>query len=217
MRIVSLALLAALAGCGGEDATEVPAGLPTHPGELSALCPEPDVPRDFYEQESADARRQAEALIREVRRNPDGEVTVVSEDAHTGETFRYRRTVRELAREQLRNPGMRGVPCARSVMAELEAAVEGHAARPVEDERVYRYDEIVAALDLRKHGAIYRSPGGCEIDTIYASRNDLEPVLEEKNLTLVTDPARTVGLELYRPSDDCVHELQRGLTALAAR
>ena len=175
MRTVALALstLNVFAACGEEPPATVAADLPTHPRELGGLCPEPDVPRDFYEREAADARRKAEALIREVRRNPDGQVTVVSQDAHTGETYRDRMTVRELANEH-----------------------------------------------LRKDGAIYRGPGSCEINGLYASRDDLEPVLDEGDTTdpvIVTDPGRTVGVEVFRPTAACRGELERGLTALAAR
>ena len=83
--------LAAFAGCGGDKGVEADlatheADLPTHVGQLWALCPAPDVPRGFYEQQSADARRAIEALIREVRRDPDDVVTLVSRDADTGHT-----------------------------------------------------------------------------------------------------------------------------------
>jgi hypothetical protein len=101
--------------------------------------------------------------------------------------------VRELAEEHLRNPGARGVPCARSLMVQLQAAVDGRPASDVDDERVYTFDEIVAALRLRKDGAVYRGPRGCEIDAMYTSRSELEPALEEgaaANHVLVTDPDR---------------------------
>lgn len=211
--------IAALVGCGGEEPKPVAFNLPTHAGELGGLCPEPDVPADFYEREQRNATRQVETLIREVRRNPDGVVEVASQDADTGETFRYRMTVRELAEEQLRNPGVRGVPCARSKMLALQAAVDGRPApRDVEDERVFRIAEIVAALELRKDGAVYHGPGGCEVDFIYASHSELEPVLGEgaaTNHEIVTDPGQGVGLEVYPPSGACRRELERRLAALA--
>ena len=214
-----LAVVAALIGCGEEEPTPVSAGLPTHAGELGALCPEPDVTADFYERTKRHAARQLEALIREVRRNPDGVVEVVFQDADTGEKFRYRETVRDLAQEHLRHPGARGVPCARSKMLALQAAVDGRAApRDVEDERVFAVAEIVDALELHKNGAGYRGPRGCEVDFIYASRSELEPSLEHgaaANHELVTDPAQTVGLEVYRPTGACRQELERRLTALA--
>ena len=221
MRLLApvLAVVAVLVGCGDEEPAPVTADLPTHAGELGALCPEPDVPTDFYEQTKRNATRQIEALIREVRRTPDGAVEVVSQDSDTGEKFRYRMTVRELAEEQLESPGVRGVPCARSKMLALQAAVDGRPApRDVEDERVFTIAEIVQSLGLRKNGAGYRGPRGCEIDFIYASRSELEPSLKHgaaANRELVTDPAQTVGLEAYRPTAACRRELERRLAALA--
>jgi hypothetical protein len=220
MRRLTSALTAvvALAGCGDEKPKPVAAGLPMHPGQLGALCPPPDVPPEFYESRQRNATRQIEALIREVRRNPRGVVEVVSQDADTGEKFRYRRTVRELAEQHLEYPGVRGVPCARSKMLALQAAVDGRPApRNVEDERVFTIAEIVEALGLRKDGALYRGPDGCEVDVIYAGRSELGPVLRDgaaANHELLTDPGQSLGLEVYRPTAACRRELERRLAAL---
>ena len=102
MRFLAAALLAALTamiGCGDEEPAPVSADLPTNLGELWSLCPEPDVPDGVDREQAADVRRKTEALIREVRRNPDDEVEFVSAGAHNGETYRDRVSVRELARE----------------------------------------------------------------------------------------------------------------------
>jgi hypothetical protein len=219
MLVSALVAVAALVGCGNEEPAPVSADLPTSHGELEGLCPVPEASRDWNEKHTTEARRKTEALIREVRRNPDGEVELVSADAHTGEEYRDRMSVRELAKEHLKSPGTRAATCARSLIAELQAAIDGRPPpRGVEDERVYLIAEVVEALELRKDGAVYHGPHGCEIDFIYASRSELEPVLgegAEGNRELITDPAQTVGVDVFRPTAACRRALERRLAALA--
>ena len=103
-------------------------------------------------------------------------------DAHDGKTYRDPVTVRELAEEHLDIPGVRGVPCQRRLMLELQAAVEGRDGPPPDagqNERVYLIEEVVKALSLREDGAVYHGPEGCEIDFIYGSRSELEPTLRD--------------------------------------
>ena len=108
-------------------------------------------------------------------------------------------------------------------MLELRAAVGGRDQPPpdaAQNERVYTVEQIVRALGLRKDGAVYHGPEGCEIDSMYSSRSELEVALGDGavgNHELVTDPDRTVGVEVYRPSAACVRELERRLAALVAR
>jgi hypothetical protein len=183
------------------------------------------VPQDFYEEQARETRQATRALIHEVRRRPNALATLVSHDPHSSRVYRERVTVRELAQEHLRNPGVRGVPCQRRLMWELQAAVDGRAGPPpagLENERVYTVEQIVDALQLRDHGAIYRGPKGCEINDgdIYTSRSELEPTLREgevKNYVLVTDRNRTVGVSVFRPSVACERELKHRLAALVAR
>jgi hypothetical protein len=196
--------------------------LPTNTGELWGLCPAPDVPQDFYDEEARETRQATRALIREVRRRPDALVTLVSHDAHSTRIYREGVTVRELAEEHLRNPGVRGVPCQRRLMWELTAAVDGRAGPPpasVENERVYTVQQIVDALQLRDHGAIYRGPKGCVINDgdLYTSASEVELSLRGgggEKYVLVTDRDRTVGVEVFRPSAACERELKRRLAEL---
>jgi hypothetical protein len=135
--------LAVFIALGCQDGEQVErnseARLPTAVGELWNLCPASDVPRDFYEKQARQARRSTRALIREVRRRPDALVTLTSRDAESGEIYRDEITVRELAEEHLGNPGVRGVPCERRLMQELQDAAHGRTGptRQLEDERVY--------------------------------------------------------------------------------
>jgi hypothetical protein len=205
----------------------IEAQLPTNLGQLWDLCPAPDVPQDSYEEQARETRQATRALIREVRRRPDAFVTLVARDAHSPRLHRYRVTVRELAEEHLRNPGVRGVPCQRRLMWELKAAVDGRAGPPpasVENERVYTVQLIVDALQLRSHGAIYRGPKGCVINDgdLYTSASDVELALPDRDgdgdkYVLVTDRDRTVGVEVFRPSAACERELKRRLAELVAR
>jgi hypothetical protein len=212
-------------GRGERLERNIEAQLPTNVGELWGLCPAPDVPQDFYEEQARETRQATRALIHEVRRRPNALATLVSHDPHSSRVYRERVTVRELAQEHLRNPGVRGVPCQRRLMWELQAAVDGRAGPPpagLENERVYTVEQIVDALQLRDHGAIYRGPKGCEINDgdIYTSRSELEPTLREgevKNYVLVTDRNRTVGVSVFRPSVACERELKHRLAALVAR
>jgi hypothetical protein len=199
--------------------------LPTNLGQLWDLCPAPDVPQQFYEEQARETRQAARALIREVRRRPDALVTLVSHYAHSTRIHRERVTVRELAKEHLRNPGVRGVPCQRRLMWELKTAVDGRAGPPlasVENERVYTEQQIVDALQLRDRGAIYRGPKGCVINDgdLNTSASEVELALREgdgENYVLVTDRDRTVGVEVFRPSAACERELKRRLAELVAR
>ena len=130
--IVVVAVVCAACGSDGPGGGQrLPAAdaakLPTS-GELWSLCPVPDAPQAFRERVARSALRQARALIREVRRRPDALVTLHYEDSHSGEPFTETKTVRALALEHLDNPGIKGVPCRRQVMAELQAAVDGRAA-----------------------------------------------------------------------------------------
>jgi hypothetical protein len=196
--------------------------LPTNLGQLWGLCPAPDAPEQFYEEEARETRQATRALIREVRRRPDALVRLVSHDAHSARIYRERVTVRELAEEHLRNPGVRGVPCQRRLMWELKVAVDGRPGPPpasVDNERVYTVQQIVDALQLRDHGAIYRGPKGCVINDgdLYTSASEVELGLRggdgEKHV-LVTDRDRTVGVEVFRPSAACERELKRRLAEL---
>jgi hypothetical protein len=207
----------------------IEAQLPTNTGELWGLCPAPDAPQDFYDEEARETRQATRALIREVRRRPQALVTLVSHDAHSTRIYRERMTVRDLAEEHLRNPGVRGVPCQRRLMWELKAAVDGRAGPPpasVENERVYTVQLIVDALQLRSHGAIYRGPKGCVINEgdLYTSASDVELALPDRDgdgdgdkYVLVTDRDRTVGVEVFRASAACERELKRRLAELVAR
>ena len=63
------------------------------------------------------------------------------------------------------------MPCARSLMAELQAAVDGRPSpRDVQYERVFAIADIVDALKPRKSAAGYRGRRGGEVDLIYASQ-----------------------------------------------
>jgi hypothetical protein len=220
MRLLALALTAAAAVVACGERKEPSAELPRHSyGELSGLCPVPEASREWNEKYTTEARRKTEALIRQVRRNPDREVLLVTADAHTGEAFHDRMTVRELAKEHLKSPGTRAATCARSLIAELQAAVDGRPApRNVKDERVYTVAEVEDSLDLRKDGAGYDGPRGCVVDFVYASRSELEPSLKHgaaANHVLIMDPEQTVGVEAFRPTAACRRELERRLAALA--
>jgi hypothetical protein len=57
---------------------EVQARLPLHAAELYERCPVTDVPRTFYDERAAAARREARVLIRGVRRRPDAVSTACS-------------------------------------------------------------------------------------------------------------------------------------------
>jgi hypothetical protein len=225
-RPLARAILGAL-GCGERRSEHLgrssESQLPTAVGELWNLCPAPDVPQAFYEKQAREARRATRALIRELRRRPDALVTLTSRDAESAEIYRDEVTVRELAEEHLGNPGVRGVPCQQALMQELQDAVDGRTRSTpdgLEDERVYPVYEVVRALRLRKDGAVYFSPGGCQIEEIYSSRSDLEPALREgetKNHRLVTDSDQTVGVTVFKPSAACERELRRRLAELASR
>jgi hypothetical protein len=223
---LALAILGAL-GCGEPQSEHLgrtsESQLPTAVGQLWNLCPAPDVPEAFYEKQAREARRATRALIREVRRHPDALVTLTSRDAESAEIYRDEVTVRELAEEHLGNPGVGGVPCQRALMQALQDAVDGRT-RPtpdgLEEERVYPIYEVVRTLRLRKDGAVYFSPAGCQIEEIYSSRSDLKPSLrygETQNHRLVTDPDQTIGVSVFKPSAACEQELKRRLAELASR
>jgi hypothetical protein len=164
---------------------------------------------------SREARRRARALIREVRRRPDAVVTLY-EDAHTGDKFTETPTVRELAEEHLENPGIRGVPCQRKLMAELQAAVDGRSAPQVSNERTYTLDEVVAALELDKHGAVYTSPDGCSVQQLYFDRDEVDIARREpiRNNKLIASPKGRVGVLVYRPNQRCRSGIARDLARL---
>jgi hypothetical protein len=218
--IVTAAVLCV--ACGGDgpgggqrlsaaDAEKLPKS-----GELWSLCPVPDVPQDFRERTSRAALRQARELIAEVRRRPDALVTLHYEDAHTGEPFTETKTVRALAREHLDNPGIKGVPCQRQVMTELQAAVDGRAAPHVQNERTYTLDDVVSGLDLEHHGAIYTSPDGCQVQGLYFQRDEVEGALDEpiRNNVVITSPRRRVGVQVFKPDRRCREGIARALARL---
>ena len=187
--------------------------------QLWSLCPSPDVSDEFRERVSRTARQRARALIQEVRRRPHALVTKRYKDSHTGEPFDETTTVRELAEEHLENPGIKGVPCQRALMAELHAAVAGRPAPTnVTNERTYTLREVVAALQLNKEGGVYRSPGGCEINGMHFDRFEVEAAREESigNHKLITSTKGRVGVEVFRPTPRCEQELMRSLARLDA-
>lgn len=96
------------------------------------------------------------------------------QDPDTGEKFTETTTVRELAEDHLKNPGTEGVPSQRKLMAELLAAVDGRPAPQVTNERTYPLDAVVAALELDNHGAVYTSPDGCSVQSLYFDRDEVE-------------------------------------------
>ena len=212
------------AGCGasakgGQDrlSPAEAAKLPKS-GELWGLCPVPDVPQDFRERVSRASRRKAEALIREVRRRPDALVTLEYEDAHSGEKFTETKTVRALAEEHLDNPGIKGVPCQRKLMTELQAAVDGRPAPAVANERTYTLDQVVAALGLEKHGAVYTSPHGCAVQQLYFQRDEVKIARAEpiRNNVVIASPKRRVGVLVYKPDRHCRSGIARDLARLDA-
>jgi hypothetical protein len=158
-----------------------------------------------------------------VRRRPDDLVVFTSYGAHTGKIYRREITVRALAKEHLRNPGIIGAPCQRALMQELQDAVRGHSGPTapgpgLRNERTYTYDEVIHALELEKHGAIYMSPGDCRIQSIHTSKGEVRQAQRERTAgeTLIAAPDGTVGVGAFKPSADCREEIERRLRALAA-
>ena len=164
----------------------------------------PDVPQDFREEVSRQARKRARAMTREVRRRPDALVTLTYEDAHSGEPFEHTTTVRELAQEHLEKPGPDGAACERQLMEDLQAAVERRRPRKVRNEPVITLQEIVAGLRLDKDGAVYHSPHGCVIQSIYFSEGEVdqaesEPIRNEDDLRHAAAPGRRGGVQARPP------------------
>jgi hypothetical protein len=220
LTIVVVAVLCAACGSdgpgGGQRLPAADAAKLPKSGELWSLCPVPDVSQEFRDRVSRSALRQARALIREVRRRPDALVTLHYEDSHSGEPFTETKTVRALALEHLDNPGIKGVPCQRRVMAELQAAVDGRSAPHVQNERTYTLDDIVSRLELEHHGAIYTSPDGCQVQGLYFQRDEVEIALEERirNNLVIASPERRVGVQVYKPDRRCREGIARALARL---
>jgi len=224
VRIKSAIIVAAAvcSGCGtqaaGGEQRLSPADTAELPktGQLWQLCLVPDVPHDFRERVSREARRRIRALISEVRRRPDALVTLEYQDSHTSETFTETTTVRELAEEHLENPGIEGVPCQRTAMAELQAAVDGRPVPEVTNERTYTLEELVTALELDKHGAVYTSPDGCSVQELYFDRDEVSIARREpiRNNELIASPKRRVGVLAYRPDRRCWTGIARDLARL---
>lgn len=202
--------------------TEIRAQLPLHTGQLYGLCPVTDLPRESYNERARTTRRQAKALIREVRRRPNAVIERVFEDAHTREELRERVTVLELAEEHLREPGIEGAPCARTVMTELRDVVarargeEPPKSATPHDEPVFLIDEVAAKLRLRQRGTVYRNAYCREVQEILTSREEVEVALDEpiENVEVVAAPERTVGVEVFRPTARCRGYLERRLGAV---
>jgi hypothetical protein len=226
MKLPGMIVVAALcAACGtdeprgGERLSVADAAKLPRSGELWSLCPVPDVSQDFRDRATRAALAQARALIREVRRRPDALVTQHYEDAHTGEPFTETMTVRELARENLKNPGIKGVPCRRRVMAELQAAVDGRPVQRVENEKTYTLDDVVSGLQLEDHGAVYTSPDGCQVQGMYFQRDEVDSALEEpiRNNVIITSPRRHVGVQVFKPDRRCRKGIARALARLDSK
>jgi len=216
---LSVIVLGGCAAEGEELPARVQAQLPLVSGELYELCPVTDTPREHYNQEARTKRRRLEALIREVRRRPDAIITREFEDAHSGERHKERLSVRDLAREHLGNPGIKGVPCARRQMARLQNAVEpGRKTRELEDERVFLIDEVVRALRLRQDGTIYTNRHCREVQQILTAREEVQ--ISERspieNIELIASPDKTVGIEAFKPTPQCRRYLERRLALLEA-
>jgi hypothetical protein len=220
----------AASGCSDDDeekgaAARVPADiqaqLPLNTGALFELCPARDIPRDVYEEQAATARRQTRALIREVQRRPDDLLTRVWTSAHSVREYRDELTVRALAEEHLRQPGVDGVPCARNLMRRLQQAVDvesADAAAAAPDDAVFLVDDVVAALGLSEGGGVpYRNARCAEVQTILTDRDEVELASDEPvpNVELITAPDRTVGVEVFKPTAACREFIQRRLQALA--
>ena len=220
VKICVVVAAAACAACGAEasgreerlSAADA-AKLPTE-GQLGELCPVPDVPQDFREEVSRTARKRARAMIREVRRRPDALVTLGYEDAHSGEPFEETLTVRELGLHHLEHPGIEGASCERKLMAELEGSVHGRATRKVANERVVTLQEIVKGLRLDKDGAVYFSPDGCQVQSIYFNQGEVAQAEPGRNEALVASPQRRVGVAVYKPDRRCRDGIARDLARL---
>lgn len=85
---------------------------------LGNLCPGAATPADV----ERDVRRRAEALIRELRRNPDHVVTDTQYFAHGGEERRDI-TIRDLAEDQLADIESGGPNCAPELERRIRAAM----------------------------------------------------------------------------------------------
>ncbi len=231
--IVGGALLGSglVGGCGSADEDgsqgrservppEVQARLPNSLGALWDLCPAPDIPQRLYDERSRQVRRATRALIGEVRRRPDALVKFTSRDSESARAYHEEMTVRELAEEHLRTPGVAGVPCERALMTELQDAVDGgkNPRRPAPDTVVFTWDEVIDALRLRKRSTAYKSPAGCEVRYVLTDREELESERGEdlRGWVVITDPQDIVGVSVFRPSAPCRQEMARGLTRLAA-
>jgi hypothetical protein len=86
---------------------------------LGNLCPGSETPADL----EADLRRRAEALIRELRRNPDHLVTDTVHYSHGGQE-RREITIRDLAEDQLSDLEAFGPDCAPELERRIRAAME---------------------------------------------------------------------------------------------
>ena len=106
-------------------------------------------------------------------------------------------------------------------MTELQAAADGEKSpdKPPPNEVVFTWDEVIAALRLRKRpSGAYESPGGCDVQYVLTDREDITIERGEGlgEWAVVTDPRELVGVSVFKPSISCRRELERGLTRLAA-
>jgi hypothetical protein len=222
VKLAICAVAAALAGCGGaalaqEHLTAKEAAKLPRDGELWGLCPVPDASKEFRERVAKKARQRARAMIREVRRRPDALVTLHYEDSHTGEPFTETLTVKALAKQHLKNPGLKGVPCARKLMSELKAAFDGKPApKGVKNDTLHTMDELVRKLHLRKDGAVYWSPDGCQVQGLYFDRDEVKSAQEEpiRNNVIVASPDGSAGVQIYKPDARCLNRIKNDLKAI---
>jgi hypothetical protein len=221
LKVVAVVTVA-FAGCGGaaaaqEHLTAKEAAKLPRDGELWGLCPVPDAPQEFRDRVARKARQRARALIREVRRRPHALVTLHYEDSHTGEPFTETLTISKLAKQHLKNPGLKGVPCARRIMSELKAAVEGKPApKGVKNDTLHTLEEFVAKLHLRKDGAVYWSPAGCQVQNLYFDRDEVKLAREEpiRNTVVVASPDGSAGVEIFEPDARCLQAITEDLKAI---
>jgi hypothetical protein len=143
----------------------------------------------------------------------------VFEDGHAGERVRERLTVLELAEEHLRHPGFEGVPCARTVMAELRDAVarargeDPPQSRTRRDDPVFLVKEVVAEMRLHERGTVFRNAHCREVHEILRTRLEVQIGLDDatKNVEAITVPNPKVGVTALRPTARCRAFLERRL------
>lgn len=142
-------------------------------------------------------------------------------DAHSERKYRHELTVRALAEEHLREPGVDGVACERKLMHRLQQAVDPESADATAvppDEPVFLLDDAVGALGVTGgRMAAYRNARCAEVQSILTDRFEVELASDEPvpHVELITVPDRSVGAEVRKPTAACRELLQRRLQALA--